>query len=32
MAAALSVVLGVITWVLLLIARSFSGTTIAAGG
>ncbi|MBU2935551.1 MULTISPECIES: ABC transporter permease [Pacificibacter] len=32
MAAALSVVLGVITWVLLLIARSFSGATIAAGG
>lgn len=32
MAAALSVVLGLVTWVLLLIARSFSGGTVAAGG
>jgi putative spermidine/putrescine transport system permease protein len=32
MAAALSLVLGLVTWILLLIARSFSGTTAAAGG
>lgn len=32
MACALSVILGIVTWVLLLIARSFSGTTVAAGG
>lgn len=32
MAAALSIVLGIVTWVLLLIARSLSGTTVAAGG
>lgn len=31
-ASALSIVLGVVTWVLLLIARSLSGTTVAAGG
>ena len=33
MASALSIVLGFVTWVaLLLIARSLSGTTVAAGG
>ena len=32
MAAALSIVLGVVTWILLLIARSLSGTTVSAGG
>ncbi len=32
MACALSVVLGAVTWILLLIARSFSGTTVAASG
>lgn len=32
MASALSVVLGLVTWALLLIARSFSGGTVAAGG
>lgn len=32
MASALSVILGLVTWVMLLIARSFSGGTIAAGG
>jgi putative spermidine/putrescine transport system permease protein len=32
MASALSVVLGLVTWGMLLIARSFSGTTVAAGG
>ena len=32
MAAALSIVLGIVTWALLLIARSLSGTTVAAGG
>ncbi|MFY0648969.1 ABC transporter permease [Sulfitobacter geojensis] len=32
MASALSVVLGLVTWVLLLIARNMSGATIAAGG
>ncbi|QDC02344.1 ABC transporter permease [Mesorhizobium sp. 8] len=32
MASALSVALGIVTWALLLIARSFSGTTAAAGG
>lgn len=32
MASALSVILGIITWALLLMARSFSGTTVAAGG
>lgn len=32
MASALSVVLGIVTWALLLIARSYAGTTVAAGG
>jgi len=32
MASALSIVLGIVTWVLLLIARSLSGSTVAAGG
>lgn len=32
MASALSIVLGLITWILLLIARSLSGSTVAAGG
>ena len=32
MASALSIVLGIITWILLLIARSLSGSTVAAGG
>ncbi|MGF1444840.1 MAG: ABC transporter permease [Pikeienuella sp.] len=32
MACALSVLLGLVTWVLLVIARSLSGTTVAAGG
>ena len=32
MAAALSIVLGIVTWSLLLIARSLSGTTVAVGG
>tara|TARA_B100001105_G_scaffold255439_1_gene254895 strand:+ start:1602 stop:2330 length:729 start_codon:yes stop_codon:yes gene_type:complete len=32
MAAALSIVLGIVTWALLLIARSLSGTTVAVGG
>lgn len=32
MASALSVVLGLVTWVMLLIARTFSGGTVAAGG
>lgn len=32
MAAALSVMLGLVTWAMLLIARSLSGTTVAAGG
>lgn len=32
MASALSVVLGLVTWVMLLIARSLSGDTVAAGG
>jgi putative spermidine/putrescine transport system permease protein len=32
MASALSIVLGIVTWALLLIARSLSGTTVAAGG
>ena len=32
MVAALSIVLGIVTWALLLIARSISGTTVAAGG
>ncbi|MBD8892575.1 ABC transporter permease subunit [Roseibium litorale] len=32
MASALSVLLGLVTWAMLLIARSFSGTTVAAGG
>lgn len=32
MASALSILLGLVTWVLLLIARSLSGTTVAAGG
>jgi len=32
MASALSVALGLVTWVLLLVARSFAGNTVAAGG
>lgn len=32
MASALSVVLGLVTWAMLLIARSFSGDAVAAGG
>lgn len=32
MASALSVVLGLVTWVMLLIARSLTGDTVAAGG
>ncbi|WP_340237702.1 ABC transporter permease [Sulfitobacter pontiacus] len=32
MASALSVILGLVTWAMLLIARSFSGGTVAAGG
>jgi len=32
MAAALSIVLGIVTWILLLIARSLSGATVAGGG
>ena len=32
MAAALSVVLGIVTWVLLVLARNFSGATVAGGG
>lgn len=32
MASALSVLLGLATWALLLVARSFAGTTVAAGG
>lgn len=32
MASALSIVLGIVTWALLLIARSLSGSTVAAGG
>lgn len=32
MASALSVVLGLVTWAMLLIARAFSGGTVAAGG
>ncbi|MEE2868343.1 MAG: ABC transporter permease subunit [Pseudomonadota bacterium] len=32
MASALSVLLGLVTWALLYIARSFAGTTVAAGG
>ncbi len=32
MASALSIVLGLVTWFLLLLARSYSGTTVAAGG
>ncbi len=32
MASALSVILGLVTWVMLLIARSFSGDAVAAGG
>jgi len=32
MAAALSVLLGVVTWALLFLARTFSGSTVAAGG
>ena len=31
-AAALSIVLGLVTWALLLLARSLSGTTVSAGG
>jgi putative spermidine/putrescine transport system permease protein len=32
MAAALSVIMGAVTWAILLVARSFSGTTTAMGG
>ncbi|MGI9484437.1 MAG: ABC transporter permease [Geminicoccaceae bacterium] len=32
MASALSIVLGIVTWVLLLFARSFSGAAVAGGG
>ncbi len=32
MAAALSVLLGIVTWAMLFLARTFSGTTVAAGG
>ena len=32
MASALSIVLGIVTWALLLFARSFAGATVAAGG
>ena len=32
MASALSVVLGIVTWVLLLLARNFAGATVAGGG
>ena len=32
MASALSVILGLVTWAMLLIARSFAGATVAAGG
>ncbi len=32
MAAALSAVLGLVTWLLLMLARSFSGSAVAAGG
>jgi len=32
MASALSIVLGIITWILLLIARSLTGSTVAGGG
>ena len=32
MASALSIALGVVTWGVLLIARSLSGGTVAAGG
>ncbi len=32
MASALSVILGLVTWVLLVLARSYAGTTVAAGG
>ncbi len=32
MASALSVLLGLVTWALLYIARSLAGTTVAAGG
>ena len=32
MASALSVVLGLVTWAMLLVARAFSGGTVAAGG
>jgi putative spermidine/putrescine transport system permease protein len=32
MASALSIVLGIVTWALLLFARNFAGTTVAAGG
>lgn len=32
MASALSILLGLVTWVLLLCARSFAGTTVAGGG
>ncbi|WP_420340051.1 ABC transporter permease [Roseibium sp.] len=32
MASALSVILGLVTWGLLFVARSFAGTTVAAGG
>ncbi|MEO1468648.1 MAG: ABC transporter permease [Pseudomonadota bacterium] len=32
MASALSILLGIVTWALLLLARSYAGTTVAAGG
>ena len=32
MASALSVILGLVTWILLLLARSFTGDTVAASG
>jgi putative spermidine/putrescine transport system permease protein len=32
MASALSIVLGLVTWAMLLLARSLSGTSVAAGG
>ena len=32
MASALSIVLGCVTWALLLFARSFAGATVAGGG
>jgi len=32
MASALSVILGLVTWAMLLVARTFSGGAVAAGG